>query len=70
MCNERMGHEIFSTITSNTVSMSTQYLTLSSSVADLRVVQNEACLLDQICCVIYMQSENGIMTPNLHDYML
>ena len=70
MCNEKMGHEVFPTITSNTVSMSTQYLTLSSLAADLRLVQYEACLLNQICCVIYVQTENGIMTPNLHDYML
>ena len=70
MCNERLGHEDFPTITSNTVSMSTQYLALSSLAADLRLVQCEACLLDQICCVIYVQSRNGIMTPNLHDYML
>ena len=70
MCNERMGHEIFPTITSNTVFMSTQYLILSSLAADLRLVQCEACLLDQICRVIYVQLENGIMTPNLHDHML
>lgn len=70
MCNERMGHEVFTTITSNTVFMSPQYLTISSLAADLRLVQCEACLLDQICRVIYMQSESGIMTLSLHDYML
>ena len=70
MCNERMGHELFTTITSNTVSMSTQYLTLSSMAADLRTIQCEVSLLDQSCRVIYMQSESGIMTPNLRDYML
>lgn len=44
MYNERMEHEIFSTITSNMLSMSTQNLTFSSPAADFSLVQREAWL--------------------------